>query len=146
MTDQAAADQTQGNADAAAKTGFAGAEASQTDTAWNSLATDLNGQSGDAWATFEWHKAQALDSWQSTADTNYKTYVSTLGGDEVTYATTDSQKFLAEAQAIDGADKTDGDNNANADQTLVNTLAGDEVAYGARKRFPEPLTKLEVWQ
>lgn len=129
MTDQAAADQTEANNDAAAETDFAQAEADQTMNSWGSLAQSMAGHQGEAKTLYEWHKAQALDSWQTTADNNYKTYVSTVAGDEVTYATTDSGDFLSEAQAIDAADKSDGDDDADADQGLVNTLAGDEVAY-----------------
>lgn len=98
MTDQASADQTQANDDAQAETSFAQSEADKTDDGWTSLSNSLAGQPGGAWAAFELKKSQTLDSWQSTADSNYTQYVSTLAGDEVTYASTDSQKFLSEGK------------------------------------------------
>ncbi len=122
---EAAADQTQGNGDAAAEAAFQIAQANETSTVWNWLA----GQLGNTpWAVSQAGLAGAEAAWAPTAAANYQTYVSALGTAETAYAASNAEQFVTEIDSIDDADDLAANTAADDGLTLTDALTGDEAA------------------
>ncbi|HEX5324779.1 MAG TPA: hypothetical protein VFW40_13405 [Capsulimonadaceae bacterium] len=136
MVALALADQTQGNADAAAGGAFEIAEANQTVTAWTDLVAwaspttqNPNGMPGQPWIQSQYEQAVALAAWQVTASANEALYAQTLGLDEVQYADSNSEQYVNEVEQIDLAEKDAADTAAGDDEQQASTLEGDEATF-----------------